>query len=89
MEPSFVAGRAARLPRKLPIGVRTALTITTSLGLLPFPSFLAAARGRHLPGEEISERALRQKEIATVAIVQDWRLSSPSSFIRKYSFDAL
>ncbi|TNN76634.1 hypothetical protein EYF80_013086 [Liparis tanakae] len=30
MEPSLVAGTAARLPLKEPIGVRAALTITTS-----------------------------------------------------------
>lgn len=30
MEPSWVAGTAARLPLNEPIGVRTALTMTTS-----------------------------------------------------------
>lgn len=30
MEPSLVAGTAARVPLKEPIGVRTALTMTTS-----------------------------------------------------------
>lgn len=39
MEPSLLADRGARLPRKLPMGVRTALTMNTSLGLEFFPKF--------------------------------------------------
>lgn len=37
MEPNLVAGKDDSAPRKLPIGVRTALAINTSFGRLPFP----------------------------------------------------
>ena len=41
-EPSLVAGRDERAPRKLPMGVRTALAITTSLGRGPLPKLRGA-----------------------------------------------
>lgn len=41
MAPSFVAGSDAKLPRKLPIGVRAELTINTSFGRLTLPKLLA------------------------------------------------
>ena len=46
IEPSLVAGKEERAPRKLPIGVRTALAITTSLGRLPFPKARGALQER-------------------------------------------
>ena len=42
IEPSFVAGSAAKLPRKLPIGVRAELTINTSFGRFTLPNLRTA-----------------------------------------------
>ena len=48
IEPSFVAGNDDRLPRKLPIGVRTELTMNTSFGRFPPLPPKLRALGRYL-----------------------------------------
>lgn len=47
IDPSLVAGKDDNAPRKLPIGVRTALAIKTSCGRLPFPKLRAALQDMH------------------------------------------
>ena len=42
IDPSSVAEREESAPRKLPIGVRTALAMTTSLGRGPLPKLRGA-----------------------------------------------
>ena len=49
MEPSLVAGRGERLPRKTPIGVRAELTMSTSFGRLTLPK----QRGRLVRTDEL------------------------------------
>ena len=51
-DPSLLAERDERLPLKLPMGVRTELTMKTSFPLEPFPKLLA--------GQESLERLRRE-----------------------------
>ena len=68
MEPIFVAGSDARLPRKLPIGVRAALTTKTSFGRFTFPKSRAQGGGcLHLLRE--GRRDLRVAALLKLAIV--------------------
>jgi hypothetical protein len=48
IEPSFVAGSDDKLPRKLPIGVLTELTMNTSFGRFPPLPPKLRALGRYL-----------------------------------------
>lgn len=62
MEPSLVAGNDDSAPRKLPIGVRTALAISTSFGRLPFPKPRAALQDRYRRSAGIENLLLLQIE---------------------------
>lgn len=67
MEPIFVAGSDARLPRKLPMGVRAELTMKTSLGRFTLPKLRARGGGcLHLIKE--GRRHLRVAALLKLAI---------------------
>lgn len=77
-EPSLVAVRDDNEPRKLPIGVRTALAITTSFGLLPFPKPLAILQDRYLRSAGAENLLLRYTDkLDAISVVYSLHFLEP------------
>lgn len=76
----MLAERAERLPRKLPMGVRTELTMNTSLDLEPLPMLLA--------GQESLEHLRRvftglQPDLKKAILIKEQSLLDSQKVIRK------
>ena len=79
IEPSSVAEREESAPRKLPIGVRTALAMTTSLGRGPLPKLRGAVeeKRRRRDGEPRLQSHKTLDDIAfsiTACAYYPWRV---------------